>query len=135
MNKPFLKHFPRFFFSSLWALAIFCLFVFDFSESAKDLPLIPYADKIAHALLFFVQTGLLLWELNCRSFTSSSISVGRLFLWSVSLPFLYGVLIEFIQNYLPYRGAEIMDLLFDLMGSLAAFVCLILILIWHENRR
>jgi len=62
MKKPFLKHFPRFFFSSLWALAIFCLFVFDFSESAKDLPLIPYADKIAHALLFFVQTGLLLWN-------------------------------------------------------------------------
>ncbi|NLB02317.1 MAG: hypothetical protein GX841_02815, partial [Bacteroidales bacterium] len=43
-------------------------------------------------------------------------------------------LIEFIQNYLPYRGAEFMDLLFDLMGSLAAFACLILIMIWQESK-
>ncbi|HNZ81170.1 MAG: VanZ family protein [Bacteroidales bacterium] len=135
MNKPFLKRFPRFFFSSLWALGIFGLFVFDFSETTKDLPLIPYADKIVHALLFFVQTGLLLWELNFRNLTSTSIPVGRLFIWSVSLPFLYGVLIELIQHFLPYRGAELMDLLFDLMGSLAAFSCLVLILIWRENKR
>jgi len=134
MNKPFLKYFPRFFFSSLWALGIFCLFVFDFSGTTKELPLIPYADKIMHALLFFAQTGILLWELNRRTFSSTNISVGRLFLWSVSLPFLYGALIEFIQNYLPYRGAEFMDLLFDLMGSLAAFACLILIMIWQESK-
>jgi len=106
-----------------------------FPKPPKTYPLIPYADKIVHALLFFVQTGLLLWELNFRNLTSTSIPVGRLFIWSVSLPFLYGVLIELIQHFLPYRGAELMDLLFDLMGSLAAFSCLVLILIWRENKR
>lgn len=135
MKKSLLQYFPRFFFSTLWALGIFCLFVFNFSGVSEDLPLIPYADKIVHALLFFIQTGLLLWELNRRSFTSRSSSIGRLFFWSVSPAFLYGLLIEIIQHFIPYRGAELMDLVFDLIGSLTAFVCLILMILWHENKR
>ncbi len=89
MNKPFLKRFPRVFFSSLWALGIFGLFVFDFSETTKDFDSLCRQNRACPVV--FVQTGLLLWELNFRNLTSTSIPVGRLFIWSVSLPFLYGV--------------------------------------------
>ena len=134
MNKPFLKRFPRFFFSSLWALGIFGLFVFDFSETTKDLPLIPYADKIVHALLFLFRQafccGNSIFEiLPLPPFPSAVYLFGRYrFLFIRCFDRAY-------STFSTLPGAELMDLLFDLMGSLAAFSCLVLILIWRENKR
>lgn len=74
-------------------------------------------DKFAHASAFFVLGLLVDWS-NPRS------GYG---LYKIGPLMGYGLLIEFVQSYLPYRTASMMDLIADATGLLLYGVVLLLI--------
>jgi len=66
-------------------------------------------DKIFHALVYFF---LALWF-------SGQYKVSFTFFLVISL---YGVLIEFIQYFIPYRSAELMDIFSNQIGVIAGVI-------------
>ena len=75
----------------------------DTDESIANL------DKLMHFSAFFILS--LLLDLSLKS----DLMVNKIFL---SFLVTYAGLIEIIQYFLPYRSAEILDFIFDLLGIL-----------------
>ncbi len=75
----------------------------DTDESIANL------DKLMHFSAFFILS--LLLDLSSKS----DLMVNKIFL---SFLVTYAGLIEIIQYFLPYRSAEILDFIFDLLGIL-----------------
>ena len=74
---------------------------------------IPYLDKLIHFLAFFI------------------LSVGTLYAFRVTQIFqcilfivCYGIFIEVIQYFIPYRSFEILDIIADIIGALVGFKAL-----------
>ena len=79
-----------------------------------------FQDTIAHICLYFSLTLLVIWEYQKKN--KKDISNIRACLVVVGFPLIYGILIEFLQEYFfPPRSAEILDVLADLFGSLVAY--------------
>ena len=73
----------------------------------------------AHMPLFFLNP---VSYLGIPKKNKKDISNIRAFLVVVGFPLIYGILIEFLQEYFfPPRSAEILDVLADLFGSLVAY--------------
>ena len=66
-------------------------------------------DKLMHFLAFFISS--LLLDLSIKS----NLIANKVFL---SFLVTYAGLIEIIQYFLPYRSADILDFIFDLLGIL-----------------
>lgn len=64
-----------------------------------------HADKVAHFVVFFVLAGTLHLAFRPR------VWVGMMLL------LFYGVAIEAIQYYIPGRGAEVLDVVADMVGA------------------
>ena len=78
---------------------------------------IPFIDKIVHLCMYFGLTIVLLFENR-----SVAKKTKNLFLLSI-IPFVYGILIEFLQSWLTTtRQGEFFDALFDLIGILLAII-------------
>ncbi|WP_456399893.1 VanZ family protein [Persephonella sp.] len=69
-------------------------------------PETPTNDKLNHLIGFFILSFLMKWGLKKGYWTT--------FFWS----FLYGVIIEFIQYFIPYRSGEYGDVVADTLGSI-----------------
>jgi len=106
----------------LWTgvIAYFCL------EKASDLPgiTIPNLDKCVHSFFHFGFT--LLWFLFFRKQLPSS-TFGKLLLYSFFLSFVFGISIEFLQEfYTKTRKGDVFDVIANTIGSvLAIFVIVI----------
>lgn len=90
-----------------------------YEATSRSSELLPFGngDKVLHLLAFFT-----LAILDDFAFP------GRGFGFRKMLPLVfYGILIEIIQSFLPYRSCDIMDLLAD-CGGLALYVLLIPVL-------
>jgi VanZ family protein len=98
--------------SILWAVLIFVLC----SLPPDGIPhiKIPYIDKIAHFGFFFVESVLL--SLAFRS--GSRLSFLRIVILVTMLAFVYGGVIEIMQNEYFNRVGDPYDLLADLLGGL-----------------
>lgn len=68
-------------------------------------PLIPYFDKIVHFGIFGI-LGLII-TLQKKSAEYKTLIICA----------LYGIIIEIIQYFLPWRSFEIMDMIFDTLGA------------------
>lgn len=79
-------------------------------------------DKALHFLVFFCLTALLQWSYRPR-------------LWqSLLIMSVYGVAIEFLQQYLTsYRQAELLDWISDITGVLAFYLCYFAIKKWRNR--
>jgi VanZ family protein len=75
-------------------------------------PQLPFKDKILHALAFFV-----LYFLADLSFPSRRHLPGKLF-WLLG----YGIFIELVQFFLPWRSTELMDVVADGFGIVCCLV-------------
>ena len=83
---------------------VFCSYLF-FSQ--QDVPTgIAHSDKYGHILVFF---GLSLLLYNCSALSR----------WSqIAILTSYGVAVEVIQSYIPYRSGGIDDVVADVIGIL-----------------
>ena len=108
LHKFFIYWFP---------IIIYCLLIFIQSShpSIESVPEWPYFDKGLH----FVGYALL-GALFLRAFKTSRIknNVKLILIVSVLLSSLYGISDEIHQYFIPYRDADLMDILADTLGSI-----------------
>lgn len=84
---------------------------------------IPHMDKIAHFFLFMILAATMHLAFAPRAW------VGLLIL------LMYGIAIEWIQHHIPGRGAEVMDVVADMLGALTFYGLLLLFRRFFRSRR
>jgi VanZ family protein len=96
---------------------IYCLLIYIQSSypSSEDIPLIPYFDKVLHFAAYAFLGGLLLRALKTLPIKDN---IRLAIILSITLSSLYGISDEIHQYYVPYRNADIMDVLADILGSI-----------------
>lgn len=87
------------------------------SFSRLKIPVIPYFDKIVHAVMYFALTFSLFFENRKIIGTHKSYAI------LATIPFVYGVLIELLQIvFTSDRQGEIFDILSNLSGIIIAVI-------------
>lgn len=95
-----------------WSLISFFLYGFlvlwlSLRPGSGDPQNIPHIDKLAHFLAYFGYATLaILW-----------VKTGRFALWLVFFLCLYGVLMEFLQGFIPMRDRSFLDVIANTAGS------------------
>jgi VanZ family protein len=99
--------------SVVWAIVIFifCTMPSDRIPRMR----IPHLDKIVHFGFFFIQSVWLSLFFNFQTKNSYS----RIILSSTLMAFVYGGLIEILQDSTFHRAGDLYDLLADILGGLA----------------
>jgi len=98
-------------------ILIYCLLIF-IQSSYPSTELIadwPYIDKILHFAAYALLSTLFL-----RAFKTTRIknNLKLVLILSVLFSFFYGISDEIHQYFVPYRNADLMDVLADLLGSI-----------------
>jgi VanZ family protein len=106
------------FFAYWFPIFVFCLLIFiQSSRPSPDITLHwPFVDKVLHFSAYALLSTLFL-----RAFNTTRIknNLKLIFILSVLLSSLYGISDEIHQSFVPYRNADIMDALADILGSIA----------------
>ena len=106
----------KFFFSRWLPLIIYCLIIFIQSSqpSYEHLPDFKFSDKLLH-----ISAYALLGILFFRSFQTLRIKTNSrlLILFSIVSASMYGISDEIHQYFVPFREAEILDVLADALGA------------------
>lgn len=96
-------------------------------EQVPDMPKGVAWDKLVHFGMFFVLSAVSLYDYF--RLHKGSPSILRWTFWGLIVPIFYGGVIELMQMYFfNYRGAEWGDWIADILGSLTAFIMVIIIL-------
>lgn len=82
-------------------------------------PSIAHLDKLVHFGLFFVLAASMHYAFRLR------------YIWSFMWLLLYAVAIEWVQFYIPGRGADAWDVVADIAGVLCFFV----LFSWFKRKR
>jgi len=97
-------------------ILIYCLLIFIQSSypSPESVPDWPYIDKLLHFTAYA-----LLGALFLRAFRTLRIknNLKLVMILSILLSSLYGISDEIHQHFVPYRNADFMDALADMLGS------------------
>lgn len=107
---------------ALWILTILCIVAtvwFSFGAPPPGVTLFPYADKIEHAIAYFATTLSFLFAAVWRPGRGP----GRwpwMGLWFPVAAIAAGALIEFLQGMTPTREAQALDLIAEVIGTMAA---------------
>jgi VanZ family protein len=106
------------FFAYWFPIFVYCLLIFiQSSRPSPDItPHWPYVDKVLHFSAYALLSALFL-----RAFNTTRIknNLKLIFILSVLLSSLYGISDEIHQSFVPYRTADAMDVLADILGSIA----------------
>ncbi|MGB2930113.1 MAG: VanZ family protein [Desulfobacterales bacterium] len=98
-------------------IILYCLLIFIQSSypSFKNAPELPYIDKMLHFVAYA-----LLGALFLRAFKTSRIknNLKLMLILSFVLSSLYGISDEIHQYFVPYRDADFMDVLADMLGGI-----------------
>lgn len=97
----------QFKFSLIWAVVMMVACTIKMQHSVDTGFRIPYLDKMVHFGLFAILGFLISYEKKTANWTNLVICAG------------YGLLIEIIQIFLPWRSFELADLIADTIGALA----------------
>jgi uncharacterized protein YacL len=76
------------------------------------LPMYPGADKMLHCLVFCI---LMLWPATTFD-RKSNVALAAVFLLGI------GILMEYLQTFIPGRSAELMDVVFDGVGLIVGTI-------------
>ena len=103
------------FFLYWFPVIVYCLFIYLQSSrpSPASIPDIPYFDKILHVGGYALLGALFLRAFRTRKYENHL----KLMILAILLSSLYGVSDEFHQYFVPYRQAELLDVLSDVLGS------------------
>ena len=100
---------------------LYCLLIFMQSSypSPESVPDWPYIDKLLHIAVYALLGALLL-----RAFKTLRIqhNLKLVMILSILLSSLYGISDEIHQHFVPFRNADFMDALADMIGSVGG-VC------------
>lgn len=104
------------------AAAAWCALIFTLSHQPDPpgpswLDAVPFADKIAHFLIYAVLCALLARALRLEP---SALLRRRALVLAVACAVLYGVSDEWHQSFVPGRQPDVMDLAADALGALCA---------------
>ena len=104
----------------MWAFLILGVSVMKVPELPDNFERLLSRDKLAHAGVYFVFTGLLGWAFHRRgalSWRSAALSAG--------IAALYGLGLEGIQyTFFPHRFFELWDIIANIIGSVAGLFAL-----------
>jgi len=90
-------------------IAVVLVFALIPSNRAVTAPFV--SDKLIHAFVFFL---LMIWFCGLFRFRMAPVIAACLL--------FYGLLIEYLQSFLPYRSAEWADVIFDFGGILLGWI-------------
>lgn len=97
-------------------ILLYCLLIFiQSSHPSPDItPHWPYIDKVLHFIAYA-----LLGALFLRAFNITRIKhhLKLIIILSIILSSLYGISDEIHQSFVPYRTADVMDVIADILGS------------------
>ena len=101
-----------------WFPIIICyliIFIQSSYPSIKTTPELPHIDKMLHFVAYA-----LLGALFLRAFKTSRIknNVKLMLILSILCSSLYGISDEIHQYFVPYRDADLMDVLADMLGGI-----------------
>ena len=115
-------------------LILYCLFIYIQSAkpSPEQIPSFPFVDKVLHFAAYGI-LGILFY----RAYQTLRIKDNKrmLVLLSVVSATLYGVSDEIHQSFVPFRDAEIADIIADFIGSACGVWLYHLWLAWRTDRR
>ncbi len=107
-----------------WApLAAYTVFIVVFSVRPvpEDLPDLPDIDKLYHFIAYFLLG--LLWARAIDSISTDSRGKKGALIAPAVIAFLFGVLIEVVQYFIPERSADVVDAIANGAGAISgAFV-------------
>ncbi|MDL2231758.1 VanZ family protein [Porphyromonadaceae bacterium OttesenSCG-928-L07] len=98
----------------IWATIIFVLCTMPGDRLPDPRLDIPYMDKMVHFGMFFIMALLLCNELEYQTHWRKR----RIYMIAVGVVFLYGGVIEIMQEYWFERSGDIWDLLADVFGAI-----------------
>ena len=114
--------------SIVWSILIFVLCTIPQNSLPKIKIL--HIDKVAHFGFFFVQSVLLSLLLRFRT----NRSFFQIILLSTWQAFIYGGIIEIVQNEFFNRTSELYDLIADTLGGFCgAITCAVLFSVWAKK--
>ena len=98
-------------------ILVYCLLIFFQSSypSPEHVPDLRYMDKLLHILAYALLGALFLRALNSLRIKNN---LKLVMILSVLFSSLYGVSDEIHQYFVPYRNADLMDILADMLGSI-----------------
>jgi len=97
-------------------LILYCLFIYIQSDhpSPEQIPIFPYVDKVLHATAYGIM-GILFY----RAYQTLRLkdNIKMLMFLSVVSASLYGISDEIHQSFVPFRQAEVADVIADTIGA------------------
>ena len=97
-------------------LILYCLFIYiqSANPSPEQIPSFPFVDKVLHFVAYGIM-GILFY----RAYQTLRIknNIQMLMLLSVVSASLYGISDEIHQSFVPFREAEIADVIADMLGA------------------
>lgn len=105
------------FFIFYWVpVFLYCLLIYIQSSypSPETIPNLPYMDKLLHFAAYAI-LGVLFFRAFRKQRFKDNIRLAMIL--SMLLSTLYGLSDELHQSYVPYRNADLMDALADMLGS------------------
>ena len=97
-------------------LILYCLFIYiqSANPSPDQIPSIPFVDKVLHFAAYGI-LGILFY----RAYQTLRIknNIQMLMLLSVVSASLYGISDEIHQSFVPFREAEVADVIADMLGA------------------
>ena len=105
------------FFIFYWVpVFIYCFLIYIQSSypSPETIPDLPYLDKLLHFAAYAI-LGVLFFRAFRKQRFKDNIRLAMIL--SMLLSTLYGLSDELHQSYVPYRNADLMDALADMLGS------------------
>ena len=97
-------------------LILYCLFIYIQSAhpSPEQIPSIPFIDKVLHCAAYGIM-GILFYR-ACQTLRIKD-NIHMLILISVVSASLYGISDEIHQSFVPFREAEVADVIADIIGA------------------
>lgn len=125
--------FKTYYLTMIVAIIILLLSVLRFDKVSEKFSF-EWADKVVHFIMYFFLCTVLL--LNGSRYHKKQLSILYL-IWSGIIVILYGVLMEFLQYFISYRGASLYDMLANSLGVIFAIICFIFVstLIFNGKRK
>jgi VanZ family protein len=114
-------------------LILYCLFIYiqSANPSPEQIPSFPFVDKVLHFVAYGIM-GILFY----RAYQTLRIkdNIQMLMLLSVTSASLYGISDEIHQSFVPFREAEVADVIADVIGAFSG-VCLYQLLVVSRSDR
>ncbi len=114
-------------------LILYCLFIYIQSDhpSPEQIPTFPYADKLLHATAYGIM-GILFY----RAYQTLRIknNIQLLMVLSAVSASLYGISDEIHQSFVPFRQAEVADVIADTIGAFSGVWLYRLLLVYWERQ-